>query len=137
MNECPCCREPMVALELEGLEIDRCFSCGGTWLDRGEMELIGQRAGLEEGRVTQVLDGASQGTPTDRRCPRCGKALLELALDCGEEKLTLDRCPRRHGIWFDRGEIRELILSCSTGEEGALAGFLSELLDKEIKGDKE
>ncbi len=30
----------MVAFELEGVEIDRCLACEGTWLDAGELELI-------------------------------------------------------------------------------------------------
>jgi len=32
---CPACKEPLVVFELDGVEIDRCLRCGGTWLDDG------------------------------------------------------------------------------------------------------
>ncbi len=37
---CPVCRDPMVVLEWDRVEIDHCPSCNGTWLDRGELELL-------------------------------------------------------------------------------------------------
>ncbi len=42
---CPVCRTPMVAFEMDGVEVDRCVECGGTWLDAGEFISI---AGLED-----------------------------------------------------------------------------------------
>ena len=37
---CPVCKEPMLVLELDTVEIDHCARCGGTWLDAGELERI-------------------------------------------------------------------------------------------------
>ncbi len=37
---CPVCKEPMIVLELDEVEIDHCISCGGIWLDAGELELL-------------------------------------------------------------------------------------------------
>ena len=37
---CPACKKPMIALELEGIEIDHCLDCGGTWLDSGEIGVV-------------------------------------------------------------------------------------------------
>ena len=38
---CPVCKnEPMVVLELRGVEIDYCLKCKGIWLDKGELELL-------------------------------------------------------------------------------------------------
>lgn len=34
---CPSCEEPMQLLAFEAIEVDRCESCGGVWLDAGEM----------------------------------------------------------------------------------------------------
>ena len=47
---CPLCNEPLVAFELDGIEIDRCVDCGGVWLDAGELELIAGRAGTSGAR---------------------------------------------------------------------------------------
>ena len=46
---CPVCREPMVALQLEGVEIDHCLACRGTWLDAGELEQLAEFSGADPG----------------------------------------------------------------------------------------
>jgi Zn-finger nucleic acid-binding protein len=28
-------------IEVRGVQVDRCFSCNGTWLDAGELEKLG------------------------------------------------------------------------------------------------
>jgi len=37
---CPVCKDSMVVLELEQVEIDYCTGCEGVWLDAGELELL-------------------------------------------------------------------------------------------------
>ena len=69
---------------------------------------------------------------TDRHCPRCGSRLKEIRLEGGDGLITLDRCPKRHGIWFDRGEILAVVETFHDGEEGAVAELFSNLLRDEI-----
>ena len=38
--DCPACKEPLIVLELNEVEIDNCVSCGGIWLDKGELERL-------------------------------------------------------------------------------------------------
>ncbi|MEO8216477.1 MAG: zf-TFIIB domain-containing protein [Acidobacteriota bacterium] len=38
--KCPKCGMDLHEFELEDVKIDRCVSCGGTWLDESEMEEI-------------------------------------------------------------------------------------------------
>ena len=45
----------MVAQTIEGIEIDRCMTCDGIWLDAGEYEAVRHRIGLEAS-----TDGAEQ-----------------------------------------------------------------------------
>jgi Zn-finger nucleic acid-binding protein len=45
-------------------------------------------------------------TPT-RSCPVCSSALSIII----HENIQLDRCPAGHGLWLDRGELREVVLS--------------------------
>ena len=53
---CPLCHEPLVAFELDGVEIDRCVDCGGVWLDAGELEsLTGAFETGEEGAVASFF----------------------------------------------------------------------------------
>jgi len=41
---CPKCGFNLDTISFRGLQIDRCFHCGGTWLDHGELEqLVGTK----------------------------------------------------------------------------------------------
>lgn len=60
---CPACHEPLVVFELEGVEVDHCPACLGTWLDAGEVELIAERAGV---KVDAVREALRTGRSTDR-----------------------------------------------------------------------
>jgi Zn-finger nucleic acid-binding protein len=39
-RQCPECRSPLQAIVAEGIEIDRCPSCRGVWLDPGEYDAV-------------------------------------------------------------------------------------------------
>ena len=129
---CPVCREPMVAFELEGVEIDHCVACRGTWLDAGELEMITELAGAASGELGRVLAGARHARRTRLRCPRCPRRLREITLGDGAS-IVLDRCPRGHGLWLDQGEMAAVIRSFASGEEGAVARFFAELYRSELE----
>lgn len=123
---CPACDEPLLALVLGGIEIDRCLSCGGTWLDTGELEMLIERAEVPPGHLTDVVLSARTGLRSQRLCPRCQQQLYELCLDT-VSALVLDHCPRGHGLWFDEGEMHVFVASLPEGEEGAVARFFRDL----------
>jgi uncharacterized protein len=109
---CPVCREPMIVLEYDAVEIDYCVSCEGIWLDAGELELLFGGADACE----QFMNGgvpASDSKETRRRCPICRKPMTKAGTQ-GERPVTYDRCSRGDGLWFDRGELAEVL------EHGAL-----------------
>jgi Zn-finger nucleic acid-binding protein len=39
-RRCPACKSALSVFLVEGLEIDRCPSCGGVWLDPGEYDAV-------------------------------------------------------------------------------------------------
>ncbi|GMV21973.1 MAG: hypothetical protein AMXMBFR57_19220 [Acidimicrobiia bacterium] len=45
--KCPVCEETLKMSERQGVEIDFCPKCRGVWLDRGELDKILERAGVE------------------------------------------------------------------------------------------
>ena len=49
---CPKCGMALETLALQGVQIDRCYSCNGTWLDEGELE---QLAAKEPGFVQRLV----------------------------------------------------------------------------------
>ena len=112
-----------MAFESEGVEIDRCVACGGTWLDAGELEWIAERAGVEPGPLTEAVRAGKSGTErTNLRCPRCRRRMQKITVG-GERNVELDRCRRGHGLWFDEGEMGKVIASFVDGEEGAVGRF--------------
>jgi Zn-finger nucleic acid-binding protein len=102
--DCVSCKEPMVVLEVDQVEIDHCVNCGGVWLDAGELELL-----LEEADAAQrTLEGTSTNAAVhqgSRKCPICRKTMEELTIG-DSTRITIDRCRQGHGIWFDKGELQ-------------------------------
>ena len=129
---CPACREPMVVLDLEGVEIDHCLSCGGTWLDAGELDQIAELAGAASVELAGFAAGSREGRRTRRRCPRCRARLREIPLP-GEPPVLMDRCPRGHGLWLDRGEMAAAIRAHAGEKEAVVARFFAELYRSELE----
>jgi len=134
---CPRCREPLVAFELDGIEIDRCIACGGTWLDAGELEWIAERAGVDPGTVSAALHvGQSSGQRTRLRCPRCRRRMHQVVVE-QDPPIELDGCRNEHGVWFDRGEMEKVIAAFTNGEGGAVARFFADLYRHELRPESE
>jgi Zn-finger nucleic acid-binding protein len=133
---CPHCKEPLLALEWNAIEIDACLACGGVWLDSGELEMILEQDGCDFQPLIDALRRARDGGKSSRRCPRCRRRLRQFLV--GESSpLELDRCPWGHGLWFDRGELEKLVGQFSQGEAGAVARFLGEMFKNDLKENKE
>jgi ribosomal protein L37AE/L43A len=39
-NKCPRCGDDLSEHDHNGVKIDQCDSCGGIWLDKGELEIV-------------------------------------------------------------------------------------------------
>ncbi len=125
---CPVCKVDMFVLEFEHVEIDFCYACKGVWLDSGELEMIGERAGALQQDLLGALE-TKAGTPPragKRRCPVCRRKLVEVETD-SQPPIVVDRCPRQHGLWFDRGELPAVVESAGGGADNVLAQFLADL----------
>jgi len=104
---CPTCREFLITIEIEKVEIDHCTACGGIWLDSGELELLLEGA-ANRNELMAGLTAHTGATEDDRRCPICSKR-LDKVMCGGGEKVLLDVCPRNDGLWFDRGELLDVV----------------------------
>jgi Zn-finger nucleic acid-binding protein len=130
-NRCPACAAPLVAFELDGVEVDHCVACKGTWLDEGELEQIALMAGAPSGGLLmENVHGGAGAVAAGRRCPRCGRALHVVTAGGG---VKLDRCPRGDGLWLDAGELAALLArSGDAAADEAVKAFLSGLLRHEL-----
>ena len=105
--DCPACKEAMVVLELSEVEIDHCISCGGVWLDAGELELLLESSDEKDDLLSSFkVDKVTK--EESRKCPICLKRMEKIL--CGTDKnVRVDKCRRNEGIWFDKGELEEMI----------------------------
>jgi Zn-finger nucleic acid-binding protein len=97
----------MIVLEIDEVEVDHCLKCKGTWLDAGELELLLDGAEKKD----QLLATMDVDAPSDeirRRCPICTKKMQKIF--CGShERVMIDKCKNNDGLWFDQGELREVL----------------------------
>ena len=132
MLRCPVCvKKDMVVLELEQIEVDHCLSCGGVWLDAGELELLLGPDGRAAAREALRDTGAAGMRP----CPLCGRRLQPATLTADTGAVTLDRCPAGHGIWFDEGEL-QTVLACGCGADARVVALVKEMFSARITTNK-
>lgn len=130
-SACPACRKALLVLELDGVEVDHCPRCGGSWLDAGEIEALAAGAGVGTRRIREALSARARGRRGSRRCPRCRRRLEPFSVGV-EEELVVDRCRLGHGLWFDRGEIGSIVRGLGEGERKAISDFLARVYRHEI-----
>jgi Zn-finger nucleic acid-binding protein len=129
---CAVCQNPMITLEMELVETDCCSGCGGIWLDGGELELLlgggEQAAGLI--RSFQPCGGREK----HRRCPICDRKMEKINAGDNEAPIIIDRCPKGHGLWFDRGELAAVLERGRLDKEGKIQKLLGDLFNGEKSG---
>lgn len=108
---CPTCKNPMIVVEHKKIELDYCPECHGVWFDSGELELFLDSLNLEnrEQFVTDILNTPEAKTPEKkRRCPICAQRMKKTVVG-GKPSILIDVCRRADGLWFDGGEVDQLI----------------------------
>jgi Zn-finger nucleic acid-binding protein len=102
-----------------GVEVDRCPSCGGAFLDPGELQRIesAARGAADKKRRAQRAEGvtrrayarartAGEERP-ELRCPSCGEEMFEREWGYGS-MIMVDVCIGCRGVWVDAGEIEDV-----------------------------
>ena len=118
----------LVILEVEDVELDVCVQKHGLWFDAQELGQLFEKFGVPED--LQDLEHRLEKLPhagPRRYCPRCRGRMEPVRAPNAPETLILDRCPRGHGLWFDRGEL-EALLECLLVESDEELRMLREYL---------
>ena len=106
---CPRCGQDLAARHYGDLDVDECDGCGGLQVTPQMMDRIvatrdtptdlrlalPQRPAVAEQRVTYL------------RCPGCGKSMNRR--NFGRISGVLVDVCREHGVWFDSGELSEVL----------------------------
>jgi len=124
--DCPVCKEPMITLELENVEIDYCQSCEGIWLDAGELEMLLGGSEHTESFVKSFTKSGSL-TEKERRCPICLKKMEKVL--AGD--VLIDRCKKGDGLWLDGGELQQILEKAKLDEADKIKKTLAEMFGRQ------
>jgi len=125
----------MIVVEYHNIELDYCNSCKGVWFDSGELELLLKSQGLEEPKAffDGILDSQEVvSSEKKRNCPICSRKMKKTAIG-GQPEILIDVCGDKHGLWFDGGEVAQLIIRLAEehppkhDSTGHVTSFLKEI----------
>ena len=129
--QCPRDETDLTIEHVHGIEVDRCPTCNGRWLDHHELDQLEATRGNEDER-SGTVEYAKRESELD--CPVCGKQMR--AFNYRAYDLELDTCEDEHGFWLDPGEggrVRDVIderirgLKRAESAEASWSGFLDGL----------
>ena len=101
----------MAARTIGTVVIDHCAACAGIWFDEGELQ-----QGLAQGgkRELKQLSKSTAAVPdhdvTVGSCPRCSQhpAMTRTPSPTNPD-LHVDTCLECGGVWYDGGEVDQLL----------------------------
>ncbi len=127
--DCPTCKKGLIILELDQIEIDFCHSCGGIWLDEGELELL--LAGtVERDSLLSSFEIDVTGEEKKVKCPLCRERMEKMFCGIDENKIRIDKCKKNEGYWFNKGELESIIKLASCGKESRILDLLKNTFSK-------
>lgn len=105
--KCPRCKLEMELEVIEGIELDICYSCGGAWHDKGELEehLAKSAEKPEEGGSGAKSPPKADWQRKDTiylKCPRCDRPMNRVNFG-RRSGIIVDVCGP-HGVFLDAGE---------------------------------
>lgn len=123
----------MITLELEDVEIDHCIDCGGIWLDAGELELLLDDSDQAE-KLLKSFDIAQKCAEKPRKCPICLKKMQKITVGKSPPPLLIDKCQKGDGLWFDAGELSDIIEKSQLDSENKIQKLLADMFGTEQTG---
>lgn len=118
---------------LDEVEVDTCATCGGLWLDEGELREMLTNAPVAP--PTPARARAPRSLESAVSCPRCSAPMTRFQYGRASG-VTLDKCAG-DGIWFDAGgldRVREFAASKDYRAKAAKMRAADEKEARERKG---
>lgn len=126
--KCPHCKVPMAVLELDNVEVDNCFSCGGIWLDSGELEVL-LKDSPHKNDIIEQISTAVRVKEKKIRCPICGKRMKKGLVF---NEIVIDFCKKGHGYWLDGGELDKILLKAELHNENKVVRYLKRIFKNKV-----
>ena len=133
--KCPACSNLMIVVEHENIELDYCTDCSGVWFDAGELELLLESMELEGASLSLdsiLTSPEAKSSEKKRKCPICRQKMKKATVG-HEPEVLIDACQRGDGLWFDKGEVGQLITQLAdkpsekADSQGRIITFLGEV----------
>ncbi|MEQ8425053.1 MAG: zf-TFIIB domain-containing protein [Cyclobacteriaceae bacterium] len=115
---CPVDNTPLTrGIYEETMEIDSCATCGGVWLDKGELEKIqdiqindykDELKQIPDYVGKSILMAKAKDAPA-RNCPVCDGGMERREYGYSSQ-VMIDSCVNGHGVWLDKNELKDLEL---------------------------
>lgn len=129
---CPRCELALVAREYAETSVEECDHCGGLFLTPAMMERVVAARDISTGLRLALpkRQAKREVTVTYIHCPVCRKLMNRQAFG-RISGVVVDVC-KMHGVWFDAGELAEVIRFVEKGGlEQARKRELDELAERE------
>jgi Zn-finger nucleic acid-binding protein len=120
----------MITLELADVEIDHCVHCGGIWLDTGELEVLMDDP-LEARHLLDSFREVPAAAEQPRKCPICKRKMAKIVVGRSESPLLIDKCRRTDGLWFDKGELRDILDRGELDKDSRIQRLLADLFGQD------
>jgi len=108
---CPRCKSDMIVVEHNKIELDYCTNCEGVWFDSRELDLLLESMSLESPNLffNNILNSSETRTSEKRlKCPLCKQKMKKTTIG-QPDRIIVDVCWQGDGLWFDGGELTQLI----------------------------
>jgi len=124
----------MIVVEHNDIELDYCTNCSGVWFDSGELDLLLERIGREDSPLTlPELSSIPEARSVEkiRKCPVCSQKMKKVHIGA-QPGVPIDVCPQEEGLWFDGGEVGQVIRQCTekicsdSDTQESVLGFLGD-----------
>lgn len=123
----------------DAVEIDKCITCNGVWLDKGELEKIQEiKVNNYQEELSKIPDyvGNAYSFSNSRNKPAVDCPVCERELERREygycSQILIDSCINGHGVWLDANELEALEIFYERSRHDSREikkGFLTSLLD--------
>jgi len=107
--KCPVDKSDMIVVEYQKIELDHCLQCAGVWFDCGELELLLEMNASKGQTCQTIVQKTHTGVAeAKRRCPVCGRKMEKVWIG-QKQGILIDSCPVGDGLWFDGGELQQVL----------------------------
>jgi Zn-finger nucleic acid-binding protein len=91
----------------QGIATNTCLYCNGKWINYGSLKLILEKAENAPSIIdTKKTFQSHSDKNSNRHCPECENQRL---YQVNVRGIELDLCPECNGLFFDEGELKQLL----------------------------